>query len=164
MSDEFTDLVVDEVPLTTPELDAVEYPCTVCGKESGPYSGRGRKPTKCSEHKVAKGGRAKTTGKNATLAAQATDTLAQCNELVAFVALVARYENTSEQIKLANTVFRESAYSALLTDPDLCQTIIRTGGITGKGALIISYAMLASAVVPTAIVEFKMHRAEREID
>ena len=158
---EDTDLIEDG--FTHPPLDAVEYPCTECGRESGPYSGRGRKPTKCPEHKKipSKNPRPKTTGKNAQIAGQAADTLAQYNELVAFVATLSTWNNTGEALINANDAFREKAYAALLTDPELAQSIVRTGGISGKAALIISYAMLATAVAPVAVMEARAKKADR---
>lgn len=157
----FEDTVIDDA-FTTPPLDTVEYPCVECGREAGPYSGRGRKPTRCPEHKkTPSGAKPKTTGKNAALAGQAADTLAQYNDLVAFVATMAKYENTGEALSNANETFREKAYAALLTDPDLAASIVRSGGISGKAALIISYAMLAGAVAPVAMMEARVHKAER---
>ena len=162
-----TDLVFEETgideSLTTPPLDAVEYPCEVCGKESGPYGGRGRKPRRCAEHKrAASTTRSKTTGKNAALAGQAADTLAQYNDLVALVATITRFTYTGEAISNANGEFRDRAYAALLTDPELAQSIVKAGGISGKAALIVSYAMLAGAVVPVATLEFRDKKAERD--
>lgn len=162
----FTDPTPDDLERlgtdTAPPIDAPEYPCSVCGREAGPYSGRGRKPTKCPEHKGAtSAGRPKTTGKNSVIAGQAADTLAQYNDLVAFIAIMAKYEGTGEAIQNANDVFREKAYAALLTDPDLAASIIKSGGISGKAALIISYAMLAGAVAPVAMMEARVHKQER---
>lgn len=164
-----TDIVFDDVDITDsgfthPPMDAVEYPCTECGREAGPYSGRGRKPTKCPEHKGTKsvsGSKPKTTGKNAQLAGQAADTLAQYNDLIAFVATISTWSETGDAISNANPTFREKAYAALLTDPELAANIVRTGGISGKAALLIAYAMLATAVVPVGFMEARAKKAAR---
>ena len=163
-----SDLVFDDIkdldgdPDTTPPLDAPEYPCEKCGKEAGPYGGRGRKPRFCAEHKKSgpstSSGKPKSTGKNLVLAAQAADTLAQYNDLVGLVARLADWELTAEQIDNANPVFKEKAYAALITDPDLAASIVRTGGISGKAALIISYGMFAASVAPVAMLEAKVKR------
>lgn len=153
-------------PDTQPLVTGVEYPCRVCNREAGPYSGRGRKPTLCAEHKAqtkGSGGRAtKTTGKAAQLAGQAADTLSQYNDIVAFVAGLGTLEFTKEQIETANPEFRDRAYAALLTDPALAESIIRNGGMSGKAALIIAYAMFAGSVVPVAMGELKIRKAERD--
>jgi len=162
------DLSVDDIDFPTdtiPELDVIEYPCTECGKEAGPYSGRGRKPTKCPEHKAtpAKSGTRKTTGKNAQIAGQAADALAQYNDLAAFIAIICQYDGTGSAIQNANDAFREKAYQALLTDPALAQRIASQGVISGKVSLIIAYALLAGSVVPVALLEMAEHKREREL-
>lgn len=160
------EVLVEDVKLDTPPSDVAqaEYPCRVCGQEAGPYGGRGRKPTLCSEHKAAKSGspRSKTVGKNAALAGQAADTLVQYNGLVALVATLARYPMTGEAIRTSHETFREEAYQALLTDPALCQSIVRTGGLSGRAALIVSYGMLVSVVAPITAMEHRQHKAEKQ--
>jgi hypothetical protein len=57
---------------------------------------------------------------------------------------------------------RQQIYEALLLDPDLCRTIVRGGVKSGKLALIIAYVGLGAAVFPTALVELKEKKAERQ--
>lgn len=140
-----------------PETSEVEFPCQVCGREAGPYGGRGRKPKYCEEHKQQKSASKRSTPqpKNAALAANAADALAQINALAAFGATVLQYEATGETIRNANDEFRERAYQALVTDPDLCKAILRGGAMSGRAMLILSYGMLASVVAPVAVMEFR---------
>jgi hypothetical protein len=162
-----TDLIFkpeqDEAPDT--DQSAVEYPCVVCGRESGPYGGRGRKPTKCPEHKgngTPSVKRGTTPIKNAVLAGQAADALVQLNSIVALVATLAQYEGTGDALRIAQDGFREQAYQALLTDPELCRSILKGGVMSGRVALLIAYAMLGSVVAPVAMYEAREKSRERK--
>src|SRR3954470_23234006 len=146
----------------TPDTTGAEYPCEVCGKEAGPYKGRGRKPKRCADHKRNASGTPKTKGTNATLAGQAADALCQVNGLATVGLMVAGFHATAGAIAERESVFREQAYSALLTDPNLCRVILRAGTTSGKLSLLIAYAMLGIGVGPTAIIEFKDKRGEKE--
>lgn len=147
-----------------PPTSEVEYPCTVCGKEAGPYKGTGRKPTKCPDHK-----RGTSTVRanrpalpNDKLAAQAADALVQLNGLAMIGLMTTGFNSTASAMQLTQDGFRQAAYEALLTDPALCRSILRAGTTSGKVALIIAYGMMLSAVVPTALVEAREKRAARE--
>lgn len=160
---------------TTPPMDEAPphveealsgHRCEVCGKPLA-YGGRGRPPTKCDEHrktpsKGTGGGARKNVGNNAALAAQATEALVQVNGLVAMFAKWAQLDMTSETIRNAEEVFREQTYSALLTDPGLCKTILKAGTTSGKVSLLIAYGMLAGAVGPVAYMELQEKKAARE--
>jgi hypothetical protein len=155
------------VPKDTPAVD-VKYPCEICGQECE-YSGRGRPPTKCAEHKSTKSSgkkRASGLGSNATLAAQAAEALVQFNGLVAILLMLAQMPMTVDAIETAKDGFREAAYEALLTDPALCKTILKGGTASGKIALLIAYGMFAGAVGPVAYMEYKekarIRREERD--
>jgi len=151
---------------STPPVSDVEYPCEVCGNEAGPYVGRGRKPKYCADHRrspsraVAKPLRV--TGTNDTLARQATEALCQINGFLAIGAMFAGLHATAGAISNAEETFREQTHAALLTDPDLCRSILKAGVKSGKLALIVSYVMFGAAVLPTAVLEVKTKKAERE--
>src|SRR5262249_14888572 len=136
-----------------------------CGKEAGPYSGRGRKPVYCQEHKknVLQSTRTRVTGSDAVLAQKATEALCQLNGFVAIGAMFMRMPMTASAIHTATDEgFREQTYNALLLDPALCKTILKGGTRSGKVALIAAYAMLAGAVMPVAALEYKALKAERD--
>lgn len=165
MSATIEDLNIKVESDSAPPTIDVEYPCIVCGRESGPYGGRGRKPTKCSEHKApTKGTRNVPRNSNTALAAQAADALFQLNGLVALLGTLAGYEATGEQIQLGNDAFRDKAYEALLTDPELCRTILRGGVLSGRMALVLAYGMFGASVAPVAVMEFKAKRLEKRED
>jgi len=151
---------------SVPPVTDVEYPCEVCGNEAGPYVGRGRKPKYCPDHKrtvVAKRSTApRATGTNDTLARQATEALCQINGFLTIGAMFAGMPATAGAIAGAEDGFREQTYTALLTDPDLCRSILKAGVKSGKIALVISYLMFGAAVVPTAALELKAKKEARE--
>lgn len=147
-----------------PAPSAPENPCEVCGVDI-PYGGRGRKPKRCEEHKRSAAPttpRKSNTGKNDVMARQAAAALSQVNGLIATGLMLApgplaafRLPMTAAAIAAADEGFTEAAYAALVTDPKLCALILKGGGASGKLALIIAYAMLAGAVVPVAITEYR---------
>ena len=151
---------------TTPPVSDVEYPCEVCGNEAGPYGGRGRKPKYCADHRRGPTRKntsgIKVTGTNDTLARQATEALCQINGFLALGAMVLSLHATAATIAEAQDTFREQTHAALLTDPDLCRTILKAGVKSGKLALLISYVMFGAAVVPVAVMEIKQKKAERD--
>jgi len=154
------DIPLDEAPPAN-----FEYACQNCGTELH-YSGKGRKPKWCDKHKS--GGNstgtrvAKSGARNNTLALQAAAALTQVNSLIAVGLMVApkpfSFPLTASALAGAEEGFNEAAYNALITDPKLCQTILKAGGTSGKIALLIAYGMLAGAVAPVAVGEFKANR------
>lgn len=156
------------IPQDEKPASSYEYACETCGTELS-YGGRGRKPKFCEDHKPnrAKGDgthRSRTsTGKNAQLAAQATAVLLQINGYVAMGLMLASMRETASALGGAQDGFESTTYEALLTDPDLCKTILKAGTTSGKVALAISYLMLGAAVVPVGIVEYKQIKADRPV-
>jgi hypothetical protein len=157
------DLPRDETPI----VDAgAEYPCRVCGLEAGPYGGRGPKPKLCPEHKkstpAGKRGVSAPRNSNAVMAASAADALNQINSMMVVGGMVLGFIQTASAIAERQDAFREQAYSALLTDPALCASILKAGTTSGKMALGIAYLMLGAGVAPYAVSEFKERKAERD--
>jgi hypothetical protein len=150
----------DAIP---PVLD-VEYPCEICGKESGPYGGRGRKPKKCPEHRKqsVSSGRSKSTSSNTALAGQAADVLAQLNNGLTIGSMVVGLNATASAIANSNDAFRTAAYEALLIDPALCRSIVRGGKKGGMVGLMLAYGMLLANVIPVAKIEFDEKKRARE--
>lgn len=161
---DFADAVIP--PDTIPVTSDVDYPCRECGKESGPYGGRGPKPKYCPDHK--KGTRTaspragKVTGAPANLAAQATGVLVQLNGMMALGLMALGFIDTAGAIAGANGTFEEQAYQALTTDPELCKLILKGGVKSAKISLGLAYVGMGVAVVPTAIVELKEKKADRD--
>ncbi len=149
---------------SVPPMDDIEYPCEVCGREAGPYGGKGPKPKKCPDHKRqtrSTGSTRKTN--NDALAAQASAVLEQLNGVVAVMAMAVGFNMTASAIAANNDAFRENAYEALKTDPDLCKLICKGGVKSGKLALGLAYGAFGTQVVPVAMTEFKQKKEERRI-
>lgn len=158
---DFIDVDMDE----SPPLDDVEFPCRVCGREAGPYGGRGPKPKLCPEHKTstAKGTRSpKVAGKDANLAAQATGVLVQLNAILAMGAAAVGLFQTGGAIAAANEGFEQAAYQALLTDPEFCKMILKGGAKSAKVSLALAYGGMAMSVGPTAVNELKERRLAKQ--
>jgi hypothetical protein len=152
--------------LAPPNLDFdSEYPCVVCGKEAGPYGGRGPKPKYCDEHK--KGAR-KVNGtivpknSNGKMAGQAADALVQLNSFLISFTMLIGYKETASAMAERNDAFREQAFNALLTDPVLCSQILKAGTTSGKLALSLTYGMFLAGTMPYAVEEHKVKKAEKE--
>jgi hypothetical protein len=151
---------------STPELEDVEYPCRVCQREAGPYSGRGRKPTLCPDHKSASSrtgnkSSVKVTGATANLAAQATGVLVQLNGIMAIGLMAIGMNGTASAIAAANDTFETQANAALLTDPELCKLILRGGVKSAKVTLALAYVGMGTQVVPVAAMEMREMKEKR---
>lgn len=157
-------LVADAPPPTAEDVPT----CAVCGVELE-YAGKGRKPTKCDEHRRARargGAKVKATstsapGGNEKLAGQAADVLYQLNEMCGLGLMLAKLFGTASALSDRNEAFRDQAYQALLTDPGLCRTIISAGAKSGKFSLIAAYGMLVASIAPVAIEELRELRELR---
>lgn len=151
----------DFVPDTVPDHFDVEYPCEVCGAEAGPYAGRGRKPKRCDLHKKApsKSSTVKVNGSSAVLAAQAAKSLSGLNSMLAVIAAGIGLFGTGSAIMEANSTFEEQAYNALLTDTELCKTILKTSGKSAGLGLIVAYGGFGVAVAPVAVMEIRERKA-----
>ncbi len=152
------DLPPDDI---APTDSGVEYPCTVCRKEAGPYKGKGRKPTKCPDHKTGSGTGTKRSGNNHVLAQQAAAALAQINSIGVVVLMTTSFDQTASTIADRNEAFEAAAYNALITDPALCRQILRAGTSSAKVSLMVAYAMLAASVYPALREEVRDKRAAR---
>ena len=163
------DFVDAPIPDVVPELDDVENPCKQCGKEIDiAYGGRGPRPKYCSECKPAnrsQGKRQQTpriTGNAQNLAAQATGVLVQLNAMIAMGAAAFGLFRTGSAIASANETFETSAYQALLTDPEFCKTILKSGAKSAKVSLALAYGGMGMAVLPTAAMELKEKKEARD--
>lgn len=156
------------VPDVVPDLADVENPCRQCGKEIDvPYGGRGPRPKFCSDCKPSRvaGSRKQSprvTGKEQSLAAQATGVLCQLNAMIAMSAAALGLFRTGGAIASANETFETSAYQALLGDPELCKTILKSGAKSAKISLALAYGGMGMTVIPTAAIELKERKAERD--
>ena len=164
--------MIDFLEASVPDMDEappladVTDPCKKCGRQIDvPYGGRGPRPKFCSTCKNTGGVKRQTpriTGKDQSLAAQATSVLVQLNSMIALGAAALGLFRTGGAIVNANEGFEAAAYQALLTDPELCKAIMRGGAKSGKVALGLAYGGMAMAVIPTAAEEVREKKAVRD--
>lgn len=160
----FDDAVPLEGTADIPPPTDERLSCETCGKTLV-YSGRGRKPKYCDEHKRSSSPTTKRSGSNTPnekLATQATEALVQINRLTGLGARLAGLETTQEMIMFCEDTFRTQAYEALLTDPNLCKQILAAGAVSAKFSLATAYAMLLGQVIPVAYMELKAKREAKE--
>jgi len=155
------DIPKDEIP---PDVTGTDL-CEKCGlRPKAPYGGRGPRTRLCVECKPGRATATRMGGKNAALAAQATQALMQLNNFATLGLMMAQLGKTARKwsTEIEEESFRQSLYDALLLDPELCRWICRGGVKSGKIALLICYGMLFASVAPTAIAEVKERREEKE--
>lgn len=149
-----------------PDVSDVEYPCTVCGKEAGPYRGRGRKPTKCPDHKKTAGTSGikapRVTGTNATLAVQAAEAICSIDGMMALGARLMGFANTAEVIEEADDTFKIRLVAALTNSPDTARKILRYGSKAGDSALFIAIGLHIATIAPVFMAEAKSKKEERD--
>lgn len=162
-----TDLDFEDatVPDVAPITEDVEYPCqyiddsgAVCGRESGPYGGRGRKPKFCDLHKAnkVKGAAPRVAGAHAALARQALEALVNFHNTAAFIAMALGFQNTAMAITTAEDEFRRMAITPLMADRKLCERILKGGTNSAMVGMLIAYGTFGAAVVPTAALEYRV--------
>lgn len=165
----FTDVptvgAATDIPLELDASPSDELRCTVCG-DTIVWAGRGRKPMFCTEHRQKRSASSgqSTTAKNENLAKQAAATLIQVNGFVEMMLRFSQMTMTADELSKRKVAFQEQLYQALLTDPDLCRSIMSGGGVSAKLALILAYGMLGSAVIPVGVVEYRERRALAGLD
>lgn len=152
----------DEIPLVSDVTD----PCRKCSREIDiPYSGRGPRPKLCSTCKGSAGKRSagpRVTGNAQNLAAQATGVLVQLNAMLGLAAGALGFFETGKAIIAGNEQFESQAYQALLTDPEFCKAILKTGAKSAKLSLGMAYGGMLMSVIPTMAMEMKAKKAVAE--
>lgn len=134
--------------------------CTVCHAPLE-YSGRGRRPTKCAEHKTkntAAANSSKRSVKNTALAEQAAQALCNANSMLAMGFAVVGMPESAGVITDGHEPFYAVVYDALLADANLCRMILRGGTGMSVVTIIVAYGMLGMKVYPTAKAELTAKR------
>lgn len=148
------DLEPQDVETNEPETPEKTLVCETCGVALD-YSGRGRPPRFCDEHKKKRAASPKTARSSALSdAAIAAKTLDMLNNTLALGLMVLpgafSMPETAAAITEASDEFEKSAREALELSPKLAATLARAGGMSGGAALLMAYAGLAMAVAPVA--------------
>lgn len=157
---------IDTVRTTAIPTDKTsDLSCQVCGVALS-YGGRGRKPTRCAEHKSGSTARGNSAGSrrkqsNEELASLAVAALVSLNRFGALGLRLIKLSDTAGAIMDTEESFEKLAYDALVLDPDLCRQILAVGSVSAKASLAMAYVALGGVVIPTATVEIKDRRAEK---
>ncbi len=176
MSIAFTPEVRDSTPNDEPDLgpaagDACKFPG--CLNPVAPRTtAAGAAPKYCVVHKdpaqrrkgstVRTGApRVRSGSASEGKARDAARALVAINSLVGTGLFMFGYEDTSREIADRQEMFEQQAFEALLTDPALCEMILRAGVASGRASLIVAYGMLAAGVIPAAMVEAREKRSAR---
>jgi hypothetical protein len=155
------DFAVDNIPQDEKPDNTYEYACEVCGVELF-YSGRGRKPRFCEEHKK-KGStstRKKVGVKNEQLAAQATELIVGITDVMQVGCILISYIETATTISDAQPRLREQVYAALLSNPARAQSIINLLGKSADAGLIVALGSFALTCGAAGFNEFRNNRDE----
>ncbi len=165
--DEVTDMlfdtttIPDELPSNAPDIDSTDLSCEVCGTPIT-YAGRGRKPTRCDEHK-----RSKTSGtgsaprrnvRNVEAACAALDGLYQAMLMPLFAVSPdagAAWVAQIEQLNARNRII-------LSGDPALARKIVDGASKGGGAALLISHVIAVGPVASIAVRDVRTRRAARQ--
>lgn len=133
--------------------------CIVCGAPLS-YSGRGRKPRYCSEHKrqtTSNGPRATRGGGDVDKAMAVLESFYDATSLGLMLVSPA-YALPSWQQSLPQ--LRNTDVLALQSDPELCRAICRMGETSGKAMFVTAHVM---AVIPVALA-LRKDFAERKFE
>jgi hypothetical protein len=160
-------ITVEDGVDSIPPVSDIEFPCVVCGQEAGPYSGRGRRPSRCAEHKqgaktktVPADGGEKLVG-NEKLAAQAADMLCQIDGMLAFGAQIVGLTDTANTIMEADEAFKQRVTAALVNSPKTARKIMQMGSKAGDTALLVAILLHIGTIAPVFYGEVKTKRAEK---
>lgn len=165
MSD-ITALVMDTVPVpddeTTPE--APEFSCEVCGKELF-YSGRGRHPKRCDEHKTRSGSSSATnisTRKSSAKGdvAQALSALNMMYDLLSMGLLAVGAHGAMDLFGESRAQLNEKNENYLTNDPQLAKSLAKLGKTGGRYAFVTAQVATVGPVVILAAGEVTQRRRD----
>lgn len=164
---------VDIPPNADPDDLDGEYQCTEC-RRTLTYSGRGRKPKRCSERNNGdpdcygksqpKSGGTKRTTSAEKLAEEAAAVLCGLNDLTGMGFFFVGLQRTASVIAAGNDAFRERAIAALVLDPNMSKMILRGGTKSAAMALGMAYLSFAVPVVKTASMEIRANKEMRRAE
>jgi len=162
--------VSDEDDTFPPEISPVEYElCSVEGCENprAKSTGRGRKPTKCEEHK---GSKSPSGSKSASRSTADKDVDAAARVLRSVVGMgglgitFAGYPMTGSAIGNALDPFEESLVQALRNDPGMVKLLLSGGQNMGRMMLLVSFGQLGAAVLPVFMMEARAKKEARDAE
>lgn len=164
MSD-ITALVTETVPVPEDDTaDAPEFACEVCGKELF-YSGRGRHPKRCDEHKTRSGSSSATnisTRKSSAKGdvAQALSAMDMMYDLLGMGLLIVQAYEAAELFKASRPQLKEKNEAYLTNDPALAKSLAKLGKTGGRYAFATAQVATVGPVVILAAGEVTQRRRD----
>lgn len=154
-----TTVIPDQLPGNAPDVDSTDLTCEVCGTPIT-YAGRGRKPTRCDEHKrsgsKSSGNSApRRNDRNVDAACAALDGLYQAMLMPLFAmspSAGSAWEAQIEQLNARNRII-------LSGDPALARKIVDGASKGGGAALLISHVIAVGPVASIAVHDIRARRA-----
>lgn len=149
---EMTDAPIPQEP--NEDVDA-GLTCSVCGKDINRlYSGRGRKPSKCEEHKTGNASKigSRTGTRTSGDVGAAVQSLESAYQLIQMGLLMFGAHDASAALRDSIPGLSEQNAKYLATDKDLVKQINKVGKVGGRTGFVISQV---SVLAPVAILASK---------
>lgn len=157
---ETVDAPSDDENGTVADTDSDFY-CETCGKPI-PYSGRGRHPRFCDEHRRgSKTGTPSGKGRGAGSVETAVQTLGAAYDALGLTLTLTGALTAASQLADAVPTLTERNRQFLAHDPQLVKMLNRAGSAGGRFAFILTQVITLGPVVMTATNEYKERLSER---
>lgn len=156
------DLTETEVPESSTQ-EAAEFTCVVCGKPLT-YSGRGRKPKYCEEHKRGSSGASKIGGstRGSADAKAAANTLDMGYTALTVLLQMVGATQAREALQASLPGLREQNLQFLTQDKELAKKINAMGKTGGRYAFFAAQATVLGPVLVIGTQEVSTRLAERK--
>jgi hypothetical protein len=159
LSARVADFDISEAP-DMPDIAAPEYACEVCGTELF-YSGRGRKPKRCDEHKTTRSQSAGSKRGSKDVEA-AVSSLNQVYTLVQMGLRMLNADLANEAMSASLPKLEASNREHLTNDPELAKRIADMGKTGGRYAFFSAQLLTIGPVLFLAYSELSQRRAEKQ--
>lgn len=159
-----SDLTAIKVEVPADAAEAPTSTCQVCGVGIDHlYSGRGRRPTRCEEHKRGSSGASSLgTGarRGSTDARAAAATLENAYQLLVTGLMLAQMPQAAS--RLASEIPQLTARNVefLTADKELCRAINKAGKVSGRAGFVIAQVTTLAPVAMLAIGEYRERTVE----
>lgn len=138
-----------------------EFYCETCDKPI-PYSGRGRHPRFCDEHRRgSRSNNASPKGRGAGNVETAVQTLGAAYDALGLALTLTGALTAASQLADAVPTLTERNRQFLAHDPQLVKMLNRAGSAGGRFGFILSQVIVLGPVIGTATGEYKAMLAER---
>jgi hypothetical protein len=129
--------------------------CAVCGKEFPVNPGRGRKPSKCEEHRTTRSAKNDSTPRSVKAGSDvdtAVSTMTSMNTLLSMLSMGLRLNATAEMLS-NDEQFIVEMRRAFMTNPKLAARVAKLGSVSGTAAFVAAMTSFYAPIVMTAVIE-----------